>query len=52
MLVGFDKDEEGEHWIIQNSWGPEWGDNGFVRLRIKPGAGTLLCQVYGVYPYE
>ena len=52
MLVGFDKDEDGEHWIIQNSWGPGWGDNGFVKLRIRPGEGTLLCQIYGVYPYS
>ena len=52
MLVGFDKDEKGEHWIIQNSWGKDWGDNGFVRLRIREGQGTLLCQIYGVYPYK
>ena len=52
MLVGFDKDSEGEHWIIQNSWGSEWGDKGFVRLRIREGEGTLLCQIYGVYPYN
>ena len=52
MLVGFGEDEGGEHWIIQNSWGSGWGDNGFVKLRIKDGLGTLLCQIYGVYPYK
>ena len=52
MLVGWDKDSEGEHWIIQNSWGSGWGDKGFVRLRIREGEGTLLCQIYGVYPYK
>lgn len=52
MLVGYGKDKGGEHWIIQNSWGPGWGDKGFVRLRIREGEGTLLCQIYGVYPYK
>lgn len=50
LLVGFDYDDEGMYWIIQNSWGSDWGDNGFCRIRAVPGEGVLLCQQYGVYP--
>lgn len=50
LLVGFDHDEEGMYWIIQNSWGEQWGDNGFCKIRVQPNEGTLLCQIYGVYP--
>jgi len=50
LLVGYDHDEEGPYWIIQNSWGKEWGDNGFAKIRIKNGDGVLLSQLYGVYP--
>ena len=50
LLVGFDYDDEGEYWIIQNSWGEKWGMNGFAKLRIAPNEGVLLCQTYGVYP--
>ena len=52
LLVGYDYDDNGMYWIIQNSWGKEWGDNGFCKLRARPDEGTLLCQIYGVYPIE
>ena len=49
-LVGFDYDDVGLYWIIQNSWGTGWGDNGFCKIRARPGDGVLMCQLYGVYP--
>lgn len=50
LLVGYDHDEKGMYWIIQNSWGTQWGDQGFCKLRVQPKEGTLLCQLYGLYP--
>ena len=50
LLTGYSKDENGTYWIIQNSWGKSWGDNGYAKLRYIDGDGVLLCQVYGVYP--
>ena len=50
LLVGFDYDDNGMYWIIQNSWGTDWGDKGFCKIRAVPGDGILLCQQYGVYP--
>merc|ERR1711991_391345 len=50
LLVGYGQDDGGEHWIIQNSWGTKWGDNGFAKIRITEGSGVLGCQLYGVNP--
>ena len=50
LLTGYDTDVNGTYWIIQNSWGEKWGDNGFAKIRATDGEGVLLSQIYGVYP--
>ncbi len=52
LLVGYNYDDKGLYWIIQNSWGKDWGDNGFIKVRGKEGSGVLSCQIYGVYPID
>ena len=50
LLLGYGNDKNGGYWIIQNSWGKQWGDNGYAKIRIREGDGVLLSQLYGVYP--
>ena len=52
LLVGYKYDKKGLYWIIQNSWGDDWGDNGYIKVRGKEGEGVLSCQIYGVYPIK
>ena len=34
QLVGYGTDPEtGDYWLVKNSWGPQYGENGYIRLK-------------------
>ncbi|GMH88198.1 hypothetical protein TrVE_jg13268 [Triparma verrucosa] len=41
QLVGYDKNAATPYWKIRNSWGKDWGEDGFIR--IPYGDGNKCC---------
>ncbi|POY38940.1 peptidase C1 [Solitalea longa] len=48
-IVGYDDYLEGGAFQIMNSWGPEWGENGFGWVRYNDFV-HFAKEAYGVYP--
>jgi len=43
VLVGYGTDpNEGDYWLVRNSWGSGWGEDGYIRLKRE---STAVCGV-------
>ena len=50
-VVGFSSvDVETPYWIVQNSWGADWGDKGYVYIAISDGYGVCGINMDVTYP--
>jgi len=42
LIVGYGSNQkEGKYWVVKNSWGPNWGEKGFFRIR----RGVDTCAI-------
>ena len=49
-VVGYDSDPvHGDYWIVRNSWGSNWGDGGYIKLKRETEAvcGTDSTPMMG-----
>lgn len=52
LAVGYDRTDESGYYIVKNSWGSAWGENGYVRLGLSgDGPGVCGIQLMASYPF-
>eukprot|EP00358_Blepharisma_japonicum_P002233 CAMPEP_0202945364 /NCGR_PEP_ID=MMETSP1395-20130829/6374_1 /ASSEMBLY_ACC=CAM_ASM_000871 /TAXON_ID=5961 /ORGANISM="Blepharisma japonicum, Strain Stock R1072" /LENGTH=353 /DNA_ID=CAMNT_0049645301 /DNA_START=30 /DNA_END=1091 /DNA_ORIENTATION=+ len=50
LVVGYNNANSPPYWIVKNSWGASWGEEGYIRIGISPGKGICGINMNPSFP--
>ncbi|KAF0286763.1 Digestive cysteine proteinase 2 [Amphibalanus amphitrite] len=49
LVVGYGTENGHDYWLVKNSWGPEWGDSGYIKMTRDDTNQCAIASI-PVYP--
>ncbi|KAF8377957.1 hypothetical protein HHK36_031346 [Tetracentron sinense] len=49
--VGYGSSKDSDYIIVKNSWGPKWGEKGYIRMKRNTGKTEGLCGINKMASY-
>lgn len=50
LVVGYGSENGTDYWLMKNSWGTVWGEEGYMQVAIVDGKGICGIQEGPLYP--
>ena len=50
-MIGYGIEGGVEYWILKNSWGTDWGEKGYMRLKME-SSGEGVCKLTSMNMYQ
>ena len=51
LAVGVGTYDNGQYFLLKNSWGTDWGEDGYLRVKVTDGPGICGINMYPYQPY-